>query len=445
MNFIADKQTLNDLNLLNKFNGGSVFNAYNRVITAGGRKLLEEYFRNPLTDAGEINQRSRLFRHFQSLKLVLPFSPEAIDTLDEYLHTPQSDSNLLNGLMITKNKLLASVIKDESYEKLLWQLKCTFEVLAEFTILLKQIKPGTNKVFNEELEKINWLLEDPLLKNNISYHYKNAPVSLFKVIYCDRLLRSYLHQEMMQILRFIYSLDVCISVSAVAQANDFCYADALAENHNTINAKDLYHPIMKNAVGNNINLNSQNNVVFLTGANMAGKSTLMKTIGIAVYLAHMGFPVAAKSFNFSVKEGIYSSINVSDDLNIGYSHFYAEVQRLKIVAQDVSKAKSLLVIFDELFKGTNVKDAFDATLAVTTAFAEYKHCLFIISTHIVEVGHALKTHKQLQFLYLPTIMNGNIPQYTYLLAEGISDDKQGMLIIENEGIVNMLRSVTNIY
>ncbi|WP_410519571.1 MutS-related protein, partial [Butyricimonas virosa] len=114
--------------------------------------------------------------------------------------------------------------------------------------------------------------------------------------------------------------------------------------------------------------------------------TLMKSFGIAVYLAHMGFPVAATSMQFRIQDGMYTSINVPDNINLGYSHFYAEVLRVKKVAIEVSRDKRLIVIFDELFKGTNVKDAFDATLAVTEAIAERKNCAFMVSTHIIEVG-----------------------------------------------------------
>jgi len=143
---------------------------------------------------------------------------------------------------------------------------------------------------------------------------------------------------------------------------------------------------------------------------------------------------------FSIKDGIYSSINVPDNLDMGLSHFYAEVLRVKKVAEEVSKEKDLVIIFDELFKGTNVKDAYDATLAVTAAFSEYRNCLFIVSTHIIEAGEVLKQQSNIQMLYLPTVMNGNIPVYTYQLQPGISSDRHGMMIIENEGILEMLEA-----
>ncbi len=90
--------------------------------------------------------------------------------------------------------------------------------------------------------------------------------------------------------------------------------------------------------------------------------------------------------------------------------------------------------------GTNVKDAYDGTLAVTEAFAEYHDCLFIVSTHIIEVGEALKETKNIQFRFMPTIMDGAKPRYTYKMEEGITEDRQGMMIIRNEGILEMLKS-----
>jgi DNA mismatch repair ATPase MutS len=203
--------------------------------------------------------------------------------------------------------------------------------------------------------------------------------------------------------------------------------------------QNLRHPALSNAVGNSITLSAAENLVFLTGANMAGKSTWMKTLGVSFYLAHMGFPVGAVRMSFSVMEGIFTSINVPDDLSLGWSHFYSEVMRVKVVSQAVSSGRRLFVLFDELFKGTNVKDAYDATLAVTEKLAKYRGCAFVVSTHIIEVGEALMGIPNIQFFYMPTVMKGAVPQYTYNMTPGITTDRQGMIIIENEKILEMLQ------
>jgi len=155
-------------------------------------------------------------------------------------------------------------------------------------------------------------------------------------------------------------------------------------------------------------------------------------------VAHMGFPVAAKRMEFSVMDGIYTTINLPDNLGIGASHFYAEVLRVKQVAAELSKGRSIFVVFDELFRGTNVKDAHEASVAVALAYAKKRNSMFIISSHIIEAGDQLKQLNNIGFLYLPTRMNGNIPEYTYRLEKGITDDRHGMIIIRNEGILEIL-------
>jgi DNA mismatch repair ATPase MutS len=111
---------------------------------------------------------------------------------------------------------------------------------------------------------------------------------------------------------------------------------------------------------------------------------------------------------------------------------------VKHAAEATATGKRLLLMFDELFKGTNVKDAYDGTLAVTEGFSAYNNCLFIVSTHIIEVGEALKKHSNIQFSYMPTVMQGAIPRYTYQLQQGITEDRQGMMIIRNEKILLLM-------
>lgn len=125
---------------------------------------------------------------------------------------------------------------------------------------------------------------------------------------------------------------------------------------------------------------------------------------------------------------------------MGYSHFYAEVLRVKQVAEEVASGKNLVIVFDELFKGTNVKDAYDATVAVTEAFATHRNCSFVISTHITEAGHTLQGKcSNFRFVYLPTVMDGGVPTYTYKLQPGITSDRHGMMIINNEHILEIIK------
>src|SRR5690606_19378861 len=125
----------------------------------------------------------------------------------------------------------------------------------------------------------------------------------------------------------------------------------------TLTLTDFYHPNLKNPVKNSF-VNS-NGVILLTGANMAGKSTFLKSLGICVYLTHIGLPVPAKYASIPFYDNLYIFINNSDDLNNGYSYFMQEVLNLKEVVINCNAGHNCFALFDELFKGTNFEDAFD--------------------------------------------------------------------------------------
>lgn len=439
MSFTADKQTLDDLNLLGKHKAHSVFSIFNEVKTGGGERLLQEMFQQPYSDAGQINRRSDILQFFQQQRLSFPIEGMTFNMAENYL-TMGGAGNLIASVAGTLvKKLSASILRDDQFERLQNGLLAAVELLKALRGFWdKQEALGTDHPYREQQQRFESLLSDPRLAW-VFIQRQTPGLSVMQIGRYDYLLRHTFGKEMEQLLEDTCLLDVYLAVAAVAAAKGFSYATALPKQENRFTATGLRHPALEKAVANPLSFDKDGNLLFLTGANMAGKSTFMKSFGIAVYLAHMGFPVPAERMEFSVKDGMYSSINVSDDLGQGLSHFYAEVLRVKKVAEGVASGKDLIVIFDELFKGTNVKDAYDGTLSVTEAFASYRNCFFIVSTHIIEVGDALSGKvSHIQLSYLPTVMEGNVPKYTYRLKEGITSDRQGMMIIENEGILEIL-------
>ncbi|QEC45594.1 MutS-related protein [Pseudobacter ginsenosidimutans] len=436
MQFNTDKQTIEELNLLAKFRQGSVYHLFNRVRTRGGEQLLDNMFRYPLTDAVAINDRSSIFRFHQNARLAFPFDVQQVNLMQEYLDSGTSRNTVLVWGRTVLKKLLSSLTRDERYKKMVQGLQATIVTLNKCYIFVNSM-PHPEFPYAERVSAIKAILSDKLIERLYNTDiYQALPLQLLAMY--DHLLKGRLHEQLEDILAFIYESDVHIAVSEVALDKGFGYAKALSAPENVFMAEGLRHPNLDGAVGNNLLLDKNSNMIFLTGANMAGKSTLMKSVGIGMYLAHMGFPVAASRLEFSVREGMYSSINVADNIGLGYSHFYAEVVRVKQAAEAAASGKSLLLMFDELFKGTNVKDAYDGTLAVIEGFADYTQCLFIVSTHIIEVGASLEGLHNIQFRYMPTIMDGHRPQYPYQLKEGVTEDRQGMMIIRNEGVLELL-------
>lgn len=434
MSFITDKQTLDDLNLTGKFKANSLFSMFNQVDTAGGERLLEKMFKDPLTDADAINRRSSLFRYFQAKQLRFPFASSRVAEAEQYLSLPGAAARPLAAAGLLKQKFLKAAVRDEQYDKTIAGLQATVMLLSTAASFIQQLQDYPHP---EELQLLRQILNDHRMQWLMQP--LPQPPSLNALARCHYLLLKVFRREAEAVLELVYHWDVCIAVAAVAYNRALSYAQALPADAHTFTCTGLRHPVLVKAVANPVTFHAGQNLLFLTGANMAGKSTLMKSFGIAVYMAHMGFPVAADHLRFSVLDGLYTSINVPDNLNQGYSHYYAEVLRVKKVAEEVSRGLNLAVIFDELFKGTNVKDAYDATLAVTEALAEYRNCFFIISTHIIEVGDELQQRgAAVNFAFLPTVMEGETPRYTYTLTPGITNDRQGMMIIQNEGILTLL-------
>lgn len=435
MSFSIDKQTLDELNLLGKFRPGSVYSLFNKVKTSGGERLLNSLFTQPLQDAAAINNRSAIFRFFQESSLAFPFDVQQINLMRDYLDSGTGKNGVFTLADMLVKQTLSALVHDDRYKKRIQGLQATIVTLIRcHTFVLSLPAQGA---FASRVAAVKEILSSRKLED-LRQTDIFKKLSLQSLAQYDYLLKSTLRQEMEELMNFIYEIDVYIAVSGVAKVHGFSYGQALPDTDSRFSATGLRHPCIDGAVGNAIDLRRHHNVLFLTGANMAGKSTLMKSIGIGLYLAHMGFPVAADELLFSVQEGMYSSINVADNIGLGYSHFYAEVVRVKQAAEATASGRRLLLMFDELFKGTNVKDAFDGTLAVTEAFAEYDNCLFIVSTHIIEVGEALKQTPNILFAFMPTIMEGSHPRYTYKLQEGITEDRQGMMIIRNEGILELL-------
>ena len=174
---------------------------------------------------------------------------------------------------------------------------------------------------------------------------------------------------------------------------------------------------------------------------MAGKSTFIKAVGISVYLAHLGMGVPAKTMELTLFDGLLSNINVMDNIIKGESYFYNEVKRIKNTIEKINDGKNWLILIDELFKGTNVEDAMKCSTAVIEGLRKIKPSLFILSTHLYEIGANLKQYSNIQFKYFETSIDDGELVFNYQLKEGISDDRLGYLILKREGVVDLLQNL----
>lgn len=427
MSLHTDDQTIEDLRIFGKRDVPGIYDIYNHTHTRGGEQVLEHMFRNPLSDKEQIDQRCDIIRDLAAIKFKFPFDVSLFDTAEKYLSQTEAQTSG-NGQSASLGEKGIST-----------GVAAVILLLQQTRQLIDESEVAGIGAYRSERAAIASLLSAPSLTPAFTQQQPNK-LSFGAVTAYDQLFRHKERKSIMKLLSFLYVLDVYISVARVANERKMIFPKALDKGAWQLKMKGVYHPSLSAPVGNNVTMDSTRNVIFLTGANMAGKSTFLRAMSTALYIAHMGFPVAATEMEFTVLDGIFTTINLPDNLGIGASHFYAEVLRVKKMATELNSGKSLLIIFDELFRGTNVKDAHEATVSVTSAFARRKNSMFVISSHIVEAGEDLAKQQGIAFLYLPTRMKGNMPEYTYTLEQGITDDRHGMLIIRNEGILDILKN-----
>ncbi|MGH5146311.1 MutS-related protein, partial [Klebsiella pneumoniae] len=179
-------------------------------------------------------------------------------------------------------------------------------------------------------------------------------------------------------------------------------------------------------------LERNQNFLFLTGANMGGKSTFIKAVGVCAYLAHVGMSVPAAQMDLSLFDGLISNINLTDNISKGESYFFNEVHRIK---------KTIEKLIDELFKGTNQQDAVKCSITVIEGLRKMNNALFILSTHLYEIGHELQIHPNIQFKYFETALENDQLHFSYQLKDGISNDRLGYIIMRKEGVVDLLNKL----
>jgi DNA mismatch repair protein MutS len=431
MSFIIDKQTLNDLEIPGKKGKRSVQSLFNETKTKGGAEQITELFQYPLDTVTAIKKRVDIFKFFSELDEHFPVNVVNLDLAEQYLANTD-ERTLLNRENDSFVQNIKDLIQPNTQNQLLiLAIKAILSIGREIGFFLKKIE---KKALESQFEET--FLELKLQRDMIP-DYENPKWKQLTEL--DRYFRFEKREQLLRLLNLIYSLDVNMTVSRVAKVQKFTFPTVSDQSGPVLEIQGLRHPHLNEAIANDVVAKFDENLIFLTGVNMAGKSTFMKSVGIAVFLAHLGFPVPASSMTFSVFDGLLTTINLSDNLSIGHSHFYAEVVRVRKMAEFLKKGKKMVIIVDELFRGTNVKDAFDATVAIASAFVKKNTSIFMISTHIIEAGNVLSaSHSTMSFVSLPTVMKDGKPFYTYRLQKGISNDRHGMLIVENEGILQIL-------
>jgi len=436
----VDNTTLNDLSIFAHEEELSVFYRLDFTRTIGGRAWLRYYVDDPLASIKLINERQRLL---QRIIKVLDKWPQTINNgtimvIEKYFESPvDSIPKSPDPVSAFMYKLLSG--PDYSL------ISYTVGHFANFVrgmneIALLLAANNNPPELTTILDRINALLKRPQLHFILQLD-KAKKISRKESLSIGYFLKYEFKSQCLDMIELYSKLDAFYSMAAACNKYNFSFPEFADVERPQFSAQELYHPLLPTPVAYNIELTPQQNFLFLTGANMAGKSTFIKAVGVSVYLAHLGMGVPAKNMQLSFFDGLLSNIQVVDNIIKGESYFFNEVQRIHKTLEKISDGKKWLILIDELFKGTNVQDAMKCSTVVIEGLRKMKNTLFILSTHLYEIGQELKQYSNIQFRYFETEVQDDQLLFSYQLKNGISNDRLGYLILKKEGVVDMLEKL----
>jgi DNA mismatch repair protein MutS len=431
-----DNTTLQDLSIFHADEDQSVLNKLNFCQTFGGRQWLKYMLSHPFDNEKQIVDTQR------TLQIII----QHID------HWPQ---HITNGTIMVLQRFYESQIdtipsRPGPSDAIFYRLFHRPDYgLVKYTV-------GHAIDFMKGMHQLNQLLQvadtpapllgvisetESLLKSDIMQQMlrqdkqRMSPATMLRY---GHYLLNHCRDKMPRLIENFSKLDAWYALAKATKVYDLQFPEFTTDQRPYIAAEGLYHILLQTPVSYRLEMSHDNNFIFLTGANMAGKSTFIKSVGLAVYLAHIGMAVPARSMELTLFHGLLSNIQVADNIVKGESYFFNEVQRIKNTILKINNGQKWLVLIDELFKGTNVQDAMRCSETVIKGLLKISNSLFILSTHLYEIAEELKPYPNIAFRYFETHVTEDKLTFSYQLKEGVSNDRLGYLILKQEGVVDMI-------
>lgn len=326
-----------------------------------------------------------------------------------------------NKREIIKYSNLLGLIQDESFE-------------SKKLLELQKDLLGSNINCKAEMKKlrniVNWLGDST---SNAYYLIINVFLMSDIFILCNleewRIKNGYKLEKWLEIMGEIEAL---VSLSTLAfEHQDWSYAKISGVNE--IEARGLAHPLLgERAKVNDFNLCGNERVALITGSNMSGKSTFLRTIGFNMILTYLGLPTCSKFFKCGISN-IYTCMRTQDNLDENISSFYAEILRIKLVIEAAKSGKKVFFLLDEIFKGTNSQDRHDGARILIEQLVKLQ-AVGLVSTHDLELCNLEQEKSWLVNYNFREYYKNNKINFDYILRRGKSETQNAKHLMKLAGI-----------
>ncbi|MCD7971530.1 MAG: DNA mismatch repair protein MutS [Candidatus Azobacteroides sp.] len=476
---------------LDVFGEHSLFQSINRTKTISGKVRLAEWMENPLTEKKqilkrrysiqELSENPGLYLHFRATAMGIEEENDSIGKILDFIEQPtvlkkskwwEISLILLPALWIVIFILLGLGILDFPVFTLFFFISLFFsysqtkkinllnkktekkgKALSIYTALFRIVEGEkfSSTFLQEEQSKLFKDKKKASEAIHILYKYihslelgKTFPAGFIFNILCAWEIRYALKIEkwkndykshVKEWFEVIANFDALGSLSGFAFNHpDYTYPE-LAENYFMLDGKKLGHPLLKKeqCVTNDAFIPHAPYMIIVTGANMAGKSTYLRTVGINMFLGELGTPVCAEKMIFYPAR-LMSSLRTTDSLSNNESYFFAEVKRLSGVIANLEKGEKLFIILDEILKGTNSVDKHKGSYSLVKQFLHLQTC-GIIATHDIRLGELEKAYpEQVRNICFEAEVKEDDLSFSYELKEGIARNMNACFLMKKMGI-----------
>lgn len=435
-----DQTSYKDLSIFQQEEEFSVFRKLDFTQTTEGREWLYKLFSQPFSDLSSILQTQQVIRSI-------------LHDIGEW------PASITNGTLMVMEKFFESNVdhmggSDSWIGALAYKIfhgpdfslvRYSIEHFADFLRGMQQLialldNDASPAIMRGYLQRARDLMKAGIIQE-LQQRDKSKPFNIRETVYYGSYIRDHYRHKSHELISIFGRLDAWYSMAKAHQQYGLCFPEFSDGQHPLIDARHLYHILLPTPTPYDVHMSPDSHFLFLTGANMAGKSTFIKAVGCAVFLAHLGMGVPAENMKLSLFDGVLSNINVVDNIAKGESYFFNEVQRIKNTIIKINDNRKWLVLIDELFKGTNVQDAMKCSLTVIKGLIKISNSLFILSTHLYEIGKELQVYPNISFRYFETSVQDDQLSFSYQLKEGISNDRLGYLILRREKVVELLENL----
>jgi DNA mismatch repair protein MutS len=435
----VDEQTLQDLEIRGRTIGAGLVDHLDRTRTRAGREALTRRLTRPLESTAGVRSVQSALQHIAGNRRDFDVLPRQarIEQLQRYLDsrfvTVARTSQPAAGFESVWIRLRHRDLYDEARRGLSY----VRSFLTDLERLARKARTAPGPL-EDLVDEIARLLETPLIAPLVE---EVSPFSLPHVLLLrDRAARDAGRAPLLRMIALAGEVEALVAMSDATAELGYAYP-TLVDDAVRLEIGGVYHPFLATPVRNDLRLESDQRLVFLTGPNMAGKTTYLKACGVAVLLAYTGMGVPAERCTIGTFDRLITAIRTEDSLRDGVSYFQAEARRVRAMVQPVAEGRRCLLIVDELFRGTNVKDACDATSTVLRTMAHAANGRLIVASHLTEVADQLAQQPGVVALHFAGALVDGTLSFDYRLRAGVSAQRLGMLVLEKEGVLQALAAI----